>query len=103
MFHRESRNSAQTILTVCTLVLAIAAASCTSEPSSAPSPTVESADVPCGECGKKVARQNAEPHISPEGLDVYVCKACLSRPRQGKSRSSPPGRTSNKTSSKGTT
>jgi hypothetical protein len=103
MFHRELRVPLRNFATVCVLDLAISAFGCTSR-SDRPLPSaVESAEVHCDACGKKVARQSAESHISPEGLDVYVCKSCLSRPAQGKSRSSPPARTSTRPFSKGTT
>jgi hypothetical protein len=103
MFPRKSRILARTLPNVCMFVLAIVALSCTSESPTEPASAVESADVHCTECSKKVARESAEPHITPDGLDVYICKMCLSKPRKSKPRSSPPARTSNKSSSKGTT
>jgi hypothetical protein len=77
-----------------TLAILLGNLSCTSKSIPEPEPAVESDEVHCDACGKRVSRQSAEPHVSPEGLDVYVCKPCLSKPAQGKLRSSPPARTS---------
>src|SRR5271156_6863182 len=71
-------------------VLAIGLSGCTSEPAPPSASPAESAEVYCGTCAKKVSRQSAESQISPEGLDVYLCKSCLARPSPGKPRSSPP-------------
>jgi hypothetical protein len=93
---------AQTVLAACALALALGPAGCTSSAPPAAAPAAESAEVHCDACGRRVARQSAQPRISPEGLDVYVCQQCVARVRQGKPLSSPSARVPGKRSSRGT-
>jgi hypothetical protein len=87
MYGRRSPIRALVLRTAGVLAMALGSSGCRSE---APPPAaVETAEVYCDRCREKVARQDAEARISPEGMDVYVCRACVADPRRGKSAARP--------------
>jgi hypothetical protein len=87
MYVRRSPIHALALRTAGLLALTLAAPGCQSDPP--PPLTVESAEVYCDSCRQKVARKDTDSRISPEGMDIYVCRACIADPRRGQAAARP--------------
>ena len=87
MYARRSPIHALVLRTAGLLAMASGASGCKSDPP--PPPAVEPAEVYCDSCRQKVARKDTDSRISPEGMDVYVCRACIADPRRGQSAARP--------------
>jgi len=97
---REYRRRHLSWLVVGAFALASGVLGCRPDPPPAP---VVASDVRCDACGQSISREGAEAHLSPEGLDIFICQKCLDRVRRGKPLSSPPARSLGKNSSRGKT
>jgi hypothetical protein len=102
MLRRGSRFHPCVVYKACGLAIVLCSLGCSSEPQSPAAQGALPVEVTCDSCGKKVARTDTESHISLEGLDVYVCRACAGKAAKGRPASPPPGRASAKSSNRGT-
>jgi hypothetical protein len=82
MYGRRSSIRVKVLRMAGLLALALGPSGCKSDPP--PSTAAERTEVYCNSCRKKVAREDTETRISPEGTDAFICHACIAHPPQGK-------------------